>query len=200
MTFKDDSPKVQEEPAEEPLSSPEEEKETPKPFISFLKELPLLILAAVVAAWLIKTFLFQPFYIPTPSMEPTLKVRDRILVSKLSYRFGQPKQGDIVVFLAPHETNRDFIKRVIATEGQRVQIREGEVFVNNKPQKEPWAQKDHDLTNYGPVTVPKDGIFVMGDNRANSFDSRLFGPLGEEKLIGKALFIYWPPERMGLVH
>lgn len=181
----------------EPLEGEEKSQDS---FWVFLRELPLLILAAVVAAWLIKTFLFQPFYIPTPSMDPTLQVSDRVLVSKLAYRFGQPKPGDIVVFAAPHEANRDFIKRVIAIEGQKVQIKKGEVFVNGKLRGEPQVRKDHDLSNYGPVTIPKDSIFVMGDNRANSFDSRFFGPLSEKKLVGKAFLIYWPIDRLGLIH
>lgn len=197
MINEDDSAGVRGEPAGGPL----EEKEEPQSsFLTFLKELPLLILAAVVAAWLIKTFLFQPFYIPTPSMEPTLQVGDRVLVSKLAYRFSQPKPGDIVVFIAPTEVSRDFIKRVIATEEQTVQIKRGKVFIDGRLREEPQVRKDQDLSNYGPVTIPKDNIFVMGDNRANSFDSRLFGPLSEKKLVGKAFLIYWPINRLGLVH
>jgi signal peptidase I len=180
----------------------QEEKETKVPqestTTSFLKELPLLIITAVVIAYLIKAFIIQPFYIPSSSMKPTFYPGDRVLVSKFVYWFTKPKPGDIVVFEAPRDT-RDFIKRVVATEGQTIEVRLGKVYINGKPRSEPYVNGG-DYSNFGPIVVPKDAVFVMGDNRANSMDSRVFGPLPERRIIGKAFLIYWPPNRIQLTH
>lgn len=168
--------------------------------LSFLGELPVLILTAIVVAWLIKTLLVQPFYIPSSSMEPTLLPGDRVLVSKVSFRLAEPKKNNIVVFhRQENDKAQDFIKRVIATPGTEIEVRDGKVSLDGKPKPEPFVRPDRPPSRFGPFDVPKDTVFVMGDNRPNSKDSRFFGPIDKNDIIGKAFVIYWPPERIGFL-
>ncbi len=162
---------------------------------SFFRELPLLLVSAVLIAWVVRTFIFHPFYIPSGSMEPTLMPQDRIIVNKFIYRFKEPARGDIVVFLPPNDS-RDYIKRVIGLPGETVEIKNGRVFINSRPISEPYKNKSADFSNFGPFKLPKNSYFVMGDNRPNSSDSRVFGPLEKSRIIGKAVFIYWPISRI----
>jgi signal peptidase I len=173
-------------------------------------------------AVLIKTFLFQPFYIPSESMLPTIEVNDRVMVSKLSYRFGDPERGDIVVFLSPFSITddeesvpetvvrtvlealgiraasaEDFIKRVVALGGDTVSIEGGKLVVNGEPVDEPYLPEDVQMEDRPPEKVPEGYVFVMGDNRDQSYDSRRFGPIPLEDLVGKAIFRIWPLARIG---
>lgn len=212
----------EEAPREEQVEeAPEEDKK--QGLVEFLKELPILIVVAFAIALLIKTFLVQAFFIPSGSMENTLLRNDRVLVSKLSYRFGEPKRQDIVVFVGPDapapidrgtvrnflrsigialgmiSSEQDFIKRVVAIEGQTVEIKEGAVWVNGKPLDEPYLHDNGPITCAGefcgPIKIRKDELFVMGDNRANSRDSRFFGPIRESTIVGRARLLIWPPSR-----
>lgn len=188
-----------EEPENNEPGPPTKEKDS---FLSFLGELPVLILTAIVVAWLIKSFVIQPFYIPSSSMEPTLLPGDRVLVSKFMYRFTQPKPNDVVVFVAPESRDsveQDFIKRIVATAGMNVQVVNGKLVVNDKTRDEPFTRADNPTANYGPIIVPQGRVFVMGDNRANSRDSRFFGPVEKKELIGRAFFVYWPLNRAGML-
>jgi signal peptidase I len=188
---------------------------------SFWRELPVLIVIAFAVALVIKTFLLQAFYIPSASMEPTLRQGDRVLVEKLAYRFGEPERGDVVVFErdlgfvpAPEEsdslweditnafkglfgfptgTSQDFIKRVIAVEGDEVKAEDGEVLVNGEPIEEPYLPEGVETSPFGPVDVPTNQIFVMGDNRNNSDDSRNFGPVKVGEVVGHGFVLIWPP-------
>ncbi|HEX2241456.1 MAG TPA: signal peptidase I [Actinomycetota bacterium] len=190
---------------------------------SFWKELPVLVVVAFGIALLIKTFALQAFYIPSASMEPTLKIGDRVLVEKLTYRFGSPSRGDVVVFekdLAhvvsgesgpdepfwidianafrdlfgfPTGTSQDFIKRVIAVEGDVIEGRDGQVYVNNELVEETYLPDGMPTSNFGPQTIPEGMIFVMGDNRNNSDDSRNFGPIPVDHVVGQAFLLIWPP-------
>jgi signal peptidase I len=206
--------------AAQPAAREEEEKQG---FVEFLKELPILVVVAFAIALLIKTFLFQAFYIPSGSMENTLLPNDRVLVSKLDYRFGDPRNGQIVVFAGPDavtpidrgplrnflrsiavavglaSSEQDFIKRVIAIEGQTLEIRDGAVHVNGKTVKEPYLHDEAPISCSGrfcgPIKLGKDEVFVMGDNRANSRDSRVFGPIKESTIVGRARVLIWPPGR-----
>jgi signal peptidase I len=184
-------------------------------------ELPILIVIAVVLALLIKTFLVQAFYIPSPSMHPTLIENDRVLVNRMAYRFHEPRRGDLIVFQNPHPKNahesafaafehwlaqglgfsaggrnKDFIKRVIGLPGDTVEIDRGVVYVNGAALNEPYLSPRKDLGSYGPYVVPAGNLFVLGDNRTDSDDSRgslRYIPIG--KVVGRAFAIIWPPGR-----
>ncbi|NPV28176.1 MAG: signal peptidase I [Firmicutes bacterium] len=164
----------------------------------FWREILESVILAVVLAAVIRLWLFEPFYIPSPSMQPTLYPRDRIIVNKLSYRLHPPKRGDVVVFKFPLDPQRDFIKRIIGLEEETVEIRQGYVYINGRRLEEPYLSYEP-VPNYGPVKVPRGYLFVMGDNRNNSEDSRFWGCLNKKYLVGKAFFIYWPPHRIGLI-
>ncbi|HEX2196947.1 MAG TPA: signal peptidase I [Actinomycetota bacterium] len=197
-----------------------EEAEPQKKKHSFWRELPVLVVIAFVVALLIKTYLLQAFYIPSASMEPTLVEGDRVLVEKLSYRWGEPERGDVVVFEKEFATvalthddpfwediasalkglfgfptggTQDFIKRVMAVEGDTIEGREGRVYVNGEPVEEPYLTEGTETSPFGPVEVPEDMIFVMGDNRGNSDDSRAFGPIPVDEVVGHAFLLLWPP-------
>lgn len=193
--------------------------------IDFLKELPILILVALGIALLIKTFLLQAFYIPSESMQNTLLVGDRVLVSKFLYKFTEPKYGDVVVFISPlggeaaapdhgpignlftslseglglKSNERDFIKRVIATEGQKVQGKDGFVHVDDRKLKELYRHDQLPIPDFPPVTVPAGKVFVMGDHRSNSSDSRVFGPIPRSSIIGRSFILIWPLGRLDLM-
>ena len=170
---------------------------------SIVETLDASIFAAVLSLVII-TFVIQAFYIPSGSMEPTLQVGDRILVGKFSYRIGKIRRGDIIVFHYPLGPARDFVKRVVALPGERVELREGLVLINRKPLSElyPTALPGGDracTSTYGPQKVPAGQLFVLGDNRCSSEDSRFFGFVPTGNVVGKSLFVYWPPHRLGLI-
>lgn len=170
---------------------------------SVVETLDASIFAALLSL-LIITFVVQAFYIPSGSMEPTLQVDDRILVSKFSYRLGAIERGDVIVFHYPLNPGKDFVKRVVALGGETVELRDGVVLINGDPITElyPTALAGGDracTSNYGPQKIPEGQLFVLGDNRCNSEDSRFFGFVPMQNVVGKALFIYWPPQRLGLV-
>jgi len=166
---------------------------------SIVETLDACIFAAVLSLIII-TFVVQAFYIPSGSMEPTLMVNDRILVAKFLYRFEPEARGDVIVFRYPLNPQRDFVKRVIGLPGNQAQLKEGVVYINGQRISEKGYTIKPDYGNYGPVTVPRGDYFVLGDNRNNSEDSRFFGYVPRANIIGKAIFIYWPPQRIGFVH
>jgi signal peptidase I len=166
---------------------------------SIIETLDACIFAAVLSLVII-TFVVQAFYIPSGSMEPTLMVNDRILVAKFLYRFEPIARGDVIVFRYPLNPQRDFVKRVMGRPGEQAQLKEGVVYINGQRISEKGYTIKPDFGNYGPVTVPQGEYFVLGDNRNNSEDSRFFGYLPRANIIGKAIFIYWPPQRIGFVH
>jgi signal peptidase I len=149
---------------------------------------------AVVAALLIRAFVLEAFYIPSASMEPTLEPGDFILVNRLLYDFHPPRRGDIIVFPFPRDEHWDFVKRVIGLPGDLIEARNGRVWVNGKRLTEAYLPRPAG----GPVTtdlaarqVPPEQLFVLGDNRSASLDSRYWGTVDEHKVIGKAFLIYW---------
>jgi len=158
------------------------------------------IVVALVLALIIRAFIIQVFYIPSGSMEPTLKIRDRIIVNKFIYRFREPERFDIVVFRypgrKPGEPKRDFIKRVIGLPGEKLVIKEGIIYINGKAIKEVHPM-NRDYSNYGPISIPADNYFVMGDNRPNSADSRVWGFVPEENIAGPAFIRIWPLTKLG---
>ncbi len=169
---------------------------------SVVREYAEAILIAVLLALLIRTFVVQAFKIPSGSMIPTLLVGDHILVNKFIYRFRDPARGDVVVFKYPVDEHRDFIKRVIGVGGEDVYIKDRQIYVNCRPPepsclsiKDPWGYYEDRLglggESFGPVHVPPDSYFVMGDNRNNSQDSRYWGFVRKDKIKGQAFIIYW---------
>ena len=164
----------------------------------------VLIGAALIIAIVIKTFLFQAFYIPSESMVPTLKVGDRVLVNKLSYDLHDVHRGDIVVFKAPPEARSDgiddLVKRVIGLPGDTVEAREdGRIYVNDRLLDEPYLPEGTRTTNLPPTKVPAGHLFMMGDNRTASRDSRYFGPIAESAIIGRVFLKIWPPGSIGIM-
>lgn len=169
-------------------------------FGRWLIETVLLVALAFALAQGIKTFLVQPFVIPTGSMIPTIEIGDRVLADKLVYRFfREPKRGDIVVFDDPTGSHPQLIKRVIATEGQTVDVRDGKVYIDGEPTDEPYTygKPSEPQTVELPVKVSSDHVWLMGDNRPQSGDSRSFGEMPIEVVRGRAFWTYWPPSRFG---
>lgn len=166
----------------------------------FYREALESVAVAVLLAIVIRLFVLEPFYIPSGSMEPTLQVNDRIIVSKLNYHFKEPKRGDVVVFKYPLDTSRDFVKRLIAVGGETVAIKGTVVYINGQPIPETYLPPGLRFSDYGPVVVSAGSYFMMGDNRDNSDDSRNWGFMSEELIVGKAVAIYWPLDRLRLVH
>lgn len=167
---------------------------------------PFLI--AAVIAILIRTFLLGPYKIPTGSMRPTLLEGDRIFVDKVTYRFRPPERGEIVVFKYPLDKKKDFVKRLVAFGGERVEIREGTIYIDGKKLEDMPAISSRYYYNRGDwpyakegqiIKVPEDSFFVLGDNSAQSSDSRNWGFVPKKLLIGRAFVIWWPLDRICLV-
>jgi signal peptidase I len=171
--------------------------------LSIVETLDATIFAALLSLIII-VFVVQAFFIPSGSMEPTLLTGDRILVSKFAYRIWEIHRGDIIVFRYPVNPTKDFVKRVVGLSGERIEMKDGLVLINGRPLGEvyPTALPGGDracTSNYGPETVPAGAVFVLGDNRCNSEDSRFFGFVPIKNIVGRALAVYWPPDRLGLV-
>ncbi|HEX2059011.1 MAG TPA: signal peptidase I [Actinomycetota bacterium] len=226
------------EPAPEPAPAAQTKKK--RSWVRHLAELPILILIAFVIAIVIKTFLVQAFFIPSGSMIPTLHVGDRVLVEKISYRFGGPSRGDVVVFEKdvfgetpdlpwyddarnfvrellglPTGIEEDYIKRVVAVGGDTIRYygQPRSLYVNGTEVAQDYVNRGQDAasptitaqdckrlqmqTDGGGCVVPAGKVFVMGDNRGNSEDSRILGPIDEDKIVGHAFLIIWPPNDFG---
>jgi signal peptidase I len=157
-----------------------------------LLEIVIIVGAAFAIAMLVQAFLLKPFTVHQESMEPTLLEGDRILLSRLTYHFRGPKVGDVVVFDSPLNESEDLVKRVVGVAGDRVAVADGDLYVNGVPMMEPYLF-DQDFTGTMPEQiVPEGHVFVMGDNRDVSGDSRSFGAISTERIIGEALCTYWP--------
>jgi signal peptidase I len=161
----------------------------------------ILLGGALVVALLIKTFLFQAFYIPSESMLPTLEKNDRVLVNKLSYRLHDVHRGDIVVFETPPDEPgaEDLVKRVIGLPGETVSCARGGILIDGRPLDEPYLEDTTTTTCDRRYHVPADTVFVMGDNRNFSKDSRSFGPIDQDAIVGRVFVRIWPPNRVGLL-
>ena len=165
-----------------------------------IEYLVILVVSFALVFGFVRPFVVEEFWIPSGSMIPTLEINDRVLVNKFIYRFTEPARGDIVVFESVDTPNTDLIKRVVALPGDRVAVRSGRLIVNGEPQKEPYTNKKFpDTSFFAPTTIPKNHVFVMGDNRANSSDSRVFGPLPKKNIEGEAFLRFWPLGRIGLL-
>lgn len=149
------------------------------------------IAVALILTLIIRHFVVESFVVRGSSMEPTLHDGERLLVSKFIYRFHPPRPGDIIVFRSPENPREDLIKRVIAVEGQKVEVNHGRAIVNDRPKEEPYISGPDD-TSLAPQEVPRGRIFVLGDNRPNSTDSRRIGTIDRAVVKGKAVLIWWP--------
>lgn len=156
------------------------------------------VAVALLLAMLIIVFLYQPVKVEGTSMAPLLSDQERIFINKFVYRFEPIHRGDVVVFWYPLDTSKSFIKRVIGLPGDTIDIRAGELYVNEKHIAEPYVPPSYfDDSSYGPIQIPPDEYFVMGDHRDSSNDSRIFGPVPRKYIYGKAVFAYWPFKEFG---
>jgi signal peptidase I len=167
-------------------------------------EWTIIIIVAVLVSFLLRTFAFQTFYIPSGSMEPTLQIGDRIIVDKLSVTWGHINIGDIVVFKAPPAENcgepvTDLVKRVIGLPGDHLTSKGNTIYVNGTALKENWPHTEPLGQAIGKVTVPKGQYFMMGDNHSDSCDSRMWGTVPRSDIIGKAFVRIWPLSRIGFL-
>ncbi|PYU39008.1 MAG: signal peptidase I [Acidobacteria bacterium] len=173
----------------------------PAPLLSLRSEIRVWtrdLLIAIGLALVIIVFLYQPVKVEGTSMAPLLSDQERIFINKFVYRFEPIQRGDVVVFWYPLDHSKSFIKRVVGLPGEAVEIRQGAVYVNGKIVPEPYVPPQYeDLSDFGPVRVPKDNYFVMGDHRISSNDSRVFGPVASRFIYGRAVFAYWPVDHFG---
>ena len=209
---------------------PEQDPPAPEKERKTWRELPILLVSALVLAILIKSFFIQAFFIPSPSMEPTLQVGDRILVCRVCLHLQDIHRGDVLVFSDPHPTgsgrgviggffhwlaqgvgvaqpeNPDFVKRVGALPGETWEIHGGTLFIDGKAIDRPYLSPDVDRRSFGPQTVPDGMLLMLGDNPLDSGDSRFppteggLGYVPLDTVIGKAFVRVWPPSRMGWIH
>lgn len=184
------------------------------------REVPILVISAAVLAFVLKTLVAQAFYIPSGSMLPQLQINDRVVVSKLAYRLHDPRRGDIVVFDCPavscvnqkpdsggvkgilrkvaegvgvvQPSAEEFIKRVVALPGETVQGRDGAVYIDGRRLVEPYLPPNTITSDFAAVKVPAKHLWVMGDNRSNSSDSRVFGPIPRSTVVGRTVVRLWP--------
>lgn len=198
--------------------------------ISLAREIPILLLVAFLAAFGVRTLIFQAFYIPSPSMGcagcpvHTLEIDDKVVVSKISYRLHEPRRGDVVVFECPPQaacvrrppsanpvsgafrfvgervglvppSTDDYIKRIVALPGETVEGRGGDVFIDGRLLDEPYLPDVVRTSDFGPIIVPPDNVWVLGDNRSNSGDSRVFGPIDRDSIVGRTVLRLLPLRR-----
>lgn len=207
------------EKADRPATS--HERQQHQTLGQWFREILILGLVAILTAVLLTNYVVQAFFIPSESMEGTLVVNDRVLVNKLAYNFGEPEPGDIIVFTSPERNAaaeatsgplgdvlnevaqglglrssvQDLIKRVIAVEGQTIEVKIGSVFVDGEQIDEPYRKDFLPMPDFPPTEVPEGAVFVMGDNRFQSLDSRGFGPVAKDTIVGRAFALIWPVTR-----
>jgi len=161
-----------------------------------------VLLLALILAFVMRTFVIENFWVPSRSMVPTIQVNDRVLVTKFSYLFSEPERGDIVVFEPPKAANakegeKYYIKRLIALPNETVEYRAGILYIDGMAIEEPYLDVEEFTDDFGPYVVPEGCYFFCGDNRDNSYDSRAWGSVEEDALVGKGQLIWWPFDRMG---
>lgn len=205
------------EESEIPAAETPDQGSTHNPPKKHAKSLELIetIVVAVLLAILIRATVAEARFIPSGSMIPTLAIGDRLVVEKISYYFADPDRGDIVVFYPPNPAQQElsaggrflrwlgftreaaYIKRVVGLPGETLSVRDGQVYINNEPLKEHYTEFPA-LDETPPTQIPENHYFMMGDNRNNSKDSRAWGSMPRENVIGKAFFRFWPVSRLGM--
>jgi len=188
----------------EDSSDPTPPKKPSKPRRRALIEWTAIIVIAVLVSFLLRTFAFQTFFIPSGSMEPTLQIGDRIIVNKLAVTWGTIHVGDIVVFKAPPAENcgepvTDLVKRVIGVPGDSLKSKGNTIYVNNRPLDETWTHTEPLGGAITPITLKANQYFMMGDNHSNSCDSRMWGTVPRSDIVGKAFVRIWPLSRIGFL-
>ena len=175
-------------------------------FMTEGKEWAQSIIVALILTLIIRTFVIQAFKIPSGSMRPTLMEGDKLFVNKYTYRFHPPQRGDIIVFKYPEDPKKDFIKRLVAFEHETVENKDGKIYVEGKVLEDPSTFGKFYYYNHDPfggpgekIQIPKDSYYVLGDNSANSTDSRFWGFVPKANLVGKAVFRWWPPRKIGIL-
>src|SRR5205085_4083376 len=172
------------------------QRKTAKVLKSWVRDLAI----SLAISGFVIIFLYQPVKVEGTSMLPGLQDQERIFINKFVYKLEPISRGDIVVFHYPFDPSKSYIKRVIAASGDRVRIVEGQVYVNGHPLKEPYVPGEYfDYRSMAEVSVPTHSYFVLGDHRSLSNDSRDFGSVGENHIYGKAVFVYWPMEELGVL-
>ncbi|SRR5579883_1021784 len=194
---------MQHQPESQPLAPSSKATPRPKAENPWLEGLQTLGLSLLLAFG-IRTFVAEARYIPSGSMKPTLQINDRLIIDKLSYDFTSPKRGDVVVFnptpiLKAEHFHDAFIKRVIGLPGETVSVNNGRVFINRTPLQEPYIAAKP-AYRFGPVVVPADSYLVLGDNRNDSYDSHYWGFVPRQDIIGRAVFRFYPLNRMGEIN
>jgi len=182
-----------------------------------IKETIFMVVSSLSFALMARTAIAEPRYIPSESMTPGLQIEDRLLIDKFTPWLGDPERGDIVVFtppyldIEPENWQESFaqwhgygkftplIKRVVGLPGETLEVKEGQVFINGKIIQEKYLENPP-FYEFGPFTVPQDHVFVLGDNRNNSADSHIWGPLPIKNIKGKSIFRFWPPSRIGITY
>jgi signal peptidase I len=206
MTSTPESPETPETPEGDAVEPSKKKSTRTRSIIEWV----VVIGGALVVALLIKAFLVQAFYIPSESMVPTLKIGDRVLVNKLSYDLHDVNRGDLIVFERPpgetDESVKDLIKRVVGLPGDQIVIKNNSVYINGEPLDESYLptgtltkQGRLDCEDLSPCVVPDDSVWVMGDNREHSYDSRYFGPIKSDTIVGRAFLRIWPLGSIGFM-
>ncbi|NLI91919.1 MAG: signal peptidase I [Peptococcaceae bacterium] len=171
---------------------------TLKGILKSLLEWVIIIAVAFVLSIVIRNYVVDTRIVPTGSMLPTIQLQDRLIVDRLFYKYDTIKRGDIIVFEAPEsaQEDKDLVKRVIGLPGEKVEVKNGKVYIGDKALNEPYIMATPDY-NYGPVTVPADSYFMLGDNRRASKDSHIWGFLPANKILGRVWIRYWPLDKFG---
>ncbi len=171
----------------------------------FLWEIIKVVVISLIIILPIRYFIIQPFYVKGASMEPNFYDKEYLIINEISYYFSPPKRGEVVVFKYPNKTKEYFIKRVIGLPGEKIEVKDGKVIIYNSSNSEGMILDEDYLSPWQQTNTPQivqlddDEYFLLGDNRLSSLDSRAFGAVEREYLIGKVLFRGWPPKRIGLV-
>lgn len=172
-----------------PKNAEKNTEHKPKPLWRDLLE---AIIIAVILAFVIRTFFFGMYWVPSESMMPTIAVDDRLLVTKFSYWFEAPQRGQVVVFHSEQNDDKNMVKRLIGLPGETIEFRNNQLLVDGIVVDEFYLSADTYSMDYGPITVPEGEYFVCGDNRMHSLDSRFWGFVDKEEIIGRTMAIYWP--------
>lgn len=168
----------------------------PQPFKAFLKDLLVGLAQVMVLTFIIINFVGRVSVVQGQSMYPSLDTNNRIIVNLFVYHFHNPERGEIVIFKCPENESKDYIKRAIGLPGEEVEIRDSVVYIDGKELKEPYIKFPYPHDTMKKIKLTNDEIFVLGDNRGNSEDSRVWGPVNKKLIKGKAVMIFWPPESL----